>query len=74
MNTSNAHLHNCHFQAKHLNTHPNETALGMEVVGHEVPEVCFENSGTAVIIGQRVNRGAGYGDLPTPGKGKPGDP
>ena len=57
VDTSNAHLHDCHFQAKHLNTHPNETALGMKVIGHEVPEVCFENTGTAVIIRKQVNRG-----------------
>ena len=57
-------------QAEPLNTHPNEIAVGMEVVGH-VPKLiaqwvskflkCASHSGTVVIMGKRVNRGAGYG-------------
>ena len=60
-------------QAEPLNTHPNEIAVGMEVVGH-VPKLMAQwvtkflkrasNSGT-VITGKRINRGAGYGlELP----------
>ena len=62
------------FQAEPLNTHPNEIAVGMEVVGH-VPKLTAQwvtmflkrasKSGTAVITGKRINRGAGYGlELP----------
>ena len=57
-------------QAEPLNTHPNEIAVGMEVVGH-VPKLMAQwvtkflkrasNSGTVVITGKRINRGAGYG-------------
>ena len=61
-------------QAEPLNTHPNEIAVGMEVVGH-VPKLMAQwvtkflkrasNSGTVVITGKRINRGAGYGlELP----------
>ena len=48
-----------------LNTHPNEIAVGMEVVGH-VPKLMAQwvteflkrasNSGTVVITGKRINR------------------
>ena len=61
-------------QAEPLNTHPNEIAVGMEVVGN-VPKLMAQwvtkflkrasNSGTVVITGKRINRGAGYGlELP----------
>ena len=61
-------------QAEPLNTHPNEIAVGMEVVGH-VPKLMAQwmtkflkresNSGTVVITGKRINRGVGYGlELP----------
>ena len=61
-------------QAEPLNTHPNEIAVGMEVVGH-VPKLMAKwvtkflkrasNSGTALITGKRISRGAGYGlELP----------
>lgn len=61
-------------QAEPLNTHPNEIAVGMEVVGH-VPKLMAQwetkflkrasNSGTVVITGKRINRGEGYGlELP----------
>ena len=61
-------------QAEPLNIHPNEIAVGMEVVGH-VPKLMAQwvtkflkrasNSGTVVITGKRINRGAGYGlELP----------
>ena len=61
-------------QAEPLNTHPNEIAVGMEVVGH-VPKLMAQwvtkflkrasNSGTVVITGKLINRGAGYGlELP----------
>ena len=55
-------------QAEPLNTHPNEIAVSMEVVGH-VPKLMAQwvkflkrasNSGTVVITGKRINRGAGY--------------
>ena len=55
-------------QAEPLNTHPNEIAVSMEVVGH-VPKLMAQwvkflkrasNSGTVVITGRRINRGAGY--------------
>ena len=61
-------------QAEHLNTHPNEIAVGMEVVGH-VPKLMAQwvtkflkralNSGTVLITGKRIHRVAGYGlELP----------
>ena len=46
-------------QAEPLNTHPNEIAVGMEVAGR-VPKLMAQ-SGTVVITGKRINRGAGSG-------------
>ena len=61
-------------QAEPLNIHPNEIAVGMEVVDH-VPKLMAQwvtkflkracKSATVVITGKRINRGAGYGlELP----------
>ena len=53
-------------KAEPLNTHPNEIAVGMEIVGH-VPKLLkrASNSGTVVVTGKRINKGAGYGlELP----------
>ena len=55
-------------QAEPLNTHPNEIAVSMEVVGHVLKLMAqwvkflkrASNSGTVVITGKRTNRGAGY--------------
>ena len=56
------------------NTHPNEIAVGMEVVGHVAKLMAqwltkflkrSSNSGTVVISWKRINRGAEYGlELP----------
>ena len=63
-------------RAELFDTHANEIAVGIEVVGH-VPKLmaqwvekflkCASYSGTVVITGKQINRGAGYGLKFSPG-------